>query len=133
MSEESLTTLTTVGRRGRDLNSRTPYEVSGFQDLWEKLRGQSKAFNGADIRIGLIGGLRAMLHGVASSVALVRRDGCEDSCGFCHDEEGLGRGLGWYTSCVSVYKRSGKFVEGDKVIKARMTDLGERNRTAIWG
>ena len=69
------------------------YPISGFQDLWEKLRGQSKAFNGADLRIGFIGGLRAMLHGVASSVALVRHDGCEDSCGFCHGREGPGKGV----------------------------------------
>jgi len=73
------------------MNSRLGDLNSGFQDLWEKLRGQSKAFNGADLRIGFIGSLRAMLHGVASSLVLVRHDGCEDSCGFCHGEEGLGR------------------------------------------
>ena len=69
------------------------YPISGFQDFWEKLRGHSKAFDGADLRIGLIVGLRAMLHEVASSVALVRHDACEDSCGFFHGREGLGRGV----------------------------------------
>ena len=69
------------------MNSRMGYPISGFQDLWEKLRGQSKAFNGADIRIGLIGGVRALLHGIAWDVALVRYYGCGDSCGFCHGLE----------------------------------------------
>ena len=86
------------------MNSRTPCEVSGFQDLWEKLRGESKAFKGADLRIGLIGGLRAMLHGVASSAAVVRHDGCGYSCGFL-GAIGSGREGGWAV-CRATQPRS---------------------------
>jgi len=68
--------------------------ISGFQDLWEKLRGVSKTFNGANLRICPTGGVRVMLHEIAWDVAVVRHDGCGYSCGFMAPQGGAREGVG---------------------------------------
>jgi len=110
------------------------YPISGFQDLWEKLRGLSKAFNGADLHIGLIGGLRAMLHGVASCVALVRHDGCEDSCGFLGTARRGWEG-GWGV-CRATLARSYPFWEvcrGGQVLEREVSYPGPQQTAPAAG